>query len=239
MMTRSEVPAEFLDQPAPSATDVWANRPKWHATQKQIGYIASLVAERELPAEAAKSFADRITAAEAGDWERGIRFERASDFITRLLALPKKKVTNTRFVHGTTVEYIEVEPAKGDKDAVTVGRIKLADGRTLLPGSYGLDTSADDRFKNNTSFFKVWAAEGYGKGWGVKLYVSDDTSKVKLAGKTETDVIEAIIAAGPAEASALFGHEFEHCGVCGRGLTKDDSRARGIGPVCARRLASF
>ena len=38
-----------------------------------------------------------------------------------------------------------------------------------------------------------------------------------------------------AAATALYGQELGHCGICGRELTDEDSRARGIGPKCAER----
>lgn len=36
-------------------------------------------------------------------------------------------------------------------------------------------------------------------------------------------------------ASVLYGHEVGTCGVCGRTLTDAESRARGIGPICAAK----
>lgn len=241
-MTRSEVPTEFLDQPAPTASgSVWDRRPRWHATKKQVDFIAGLLAQRELPAEAAKQFADRVAAAEAGDWEHGISFDRASGFITRLKALPKKLparggAMKPNPMNRVQVEFTEVQ-LDGDKKPRTVGHIVLPDGRKLLAGSYGIDTSDDDRFINDTSFFKVWANADFGRGWGVKLYVSDDTSKVGLAHGTQDDVVKAILDAGPEAAAKLFGLEFKRCGICGRGLTKDVSRELGIGPICRARLA--
>jgi len=41
------------------------------------------------------------------------------------------------------------------------------------------------------------------------------------------------IKANPREAAALFGQLTETCGRCGRDLSDDDSRERGLGPVCA------
>lgn len=40
---------------------------------------------------------------------------------------------------------------------------------------------------------------------------------------------------GPAEASKRYGREIGSCGVCGRTLTDEESRAAGIGPVCAAK----
>ncbi len=37
-------------------------------------------------------------------------------------------------------------------------------------------------------------------------------------------------------AAATYGQEYSHCGRCGRSLTDDASRARGIGPECATKL---
>jgi hypothetical protein len=42
------------------------------------------------------------------------------------------------------------------------------------------------------------------------------------------------IAAGPKAAAVLFGRETGTCGRCGSPLTNDASRARGLGPRCAR-----
>jgi hypothetical protein len=41
------------------------------------------------------------------------------------------------------------------------------------------------------------------------------------------------IKANPREAAELFGRLVGTCGRCGRDLSDDDSRARGLGPVCA------
>jgi hypothetical protein len=43
------------------------------------------------------------------------------------------------------------------------------------------------------------------------------------------------IKANPREAAELFGRLTETCGRCGRDLSDDDSRARGLGPVCATK----
>jgi len=48
--------------------------------------------------------------------------------------------------------------------------------------------------------------------------------------------ILALIAQDPQAAMLLYGREIGSCGHCGRTLTKDQSRERGIGPVCARGM---
>jgi len=135
----------------------------------------------------------------------------------------------------TRVEYEMLQTDSGERE---VGRVVFDDGSYVLMGSYGVDTSGDANFVNDTSFFKLWiqkSDEDYGKGWSLKLYVSDDTSRVSIGVPTQIEMLKRI-AVDPLAASKLFGLEFKRCGVCGRGLTNDESRELGIGPVCGARL---
>lgn len=69
------------------------------------------------------------------------------------------------------------------------------------------------------------------KGWmGRKS--SDQTLPIALH---ERQTALAEIAKDARAASIRYGQEFGHCGVCGRGLTDEESREAGIGPVCAGR----
>ena len=45
------------------------------------------------------------------------------------------------------------------------------------------------------------------------------------------------MAADVVEAVKRFGLERGVCGVCNRGLTNEESRALGIGPVCLAKLS--
>ena len=49
----------------------------------------------------------------------------------------------------------------------------------------------------------------------------------------------ALIAEDTHAALVRYGHELGHCGMCGLELTDEESRARGIGPVCAGKLAAL
>lgn len=78
-------------------------------------------------------------------------------------------------------------------------------------------------------------SDGPWAGWTfVSVQASDEFHRLK--GDVARRALEAIIAAGPREASIRYGHELGSCGVCGRTLTDEDSRARGIGPVCAAKV---
>lgn len=67
----------------------------------------------------------------------------------------------------------------------------------------------------------------------VKMFSSDETYPVR--GEAKGNVLK-MIAENPAEASLNYGKHIGHCGVCGKQLTDEDSRAKGIGPVCAENM---
>lgn len=46
------------------------------------------------------------------------------------------------------------------------------------------------------------------------------------------------IAANPEAACSLYGHTLGRCGICGRTLTNEESRGKGIGPICAERFTA-
>lgn len=129
--------------------------------------------------------------------------------------------------------HVKYENVPTDQGTRRMGRAVLPTGEQVLGGSYGIKTRKDPRFVNDVTFFKLWIGDR--GGWRVQMYVSDDLHRVQLSVDTQIDVLRKI-AKNPAKAAARFGHEFGHCAICGRGLTNDESRARGIGPVCAERL---
>jgi len=66
----------------------------------------------------------------------------------------------------------------------------------------------------------------------VKVQASDDLHPVK--GQAAAAVL-AEIAKDPEGASRRYGREIGRCGVCGRTLTDEKSRAEGVGPICASK----
>lgn len=100
-------------------------------------------------------------------------------------------------------------------------------------GRYAIET--EDGATNGLAFYKVdrptegrWAGRVF-----VKLMVSDEEQRMSWA--ATKSILAKIASVGAAEASARYGHEIGECGVCGRTLTNDDSRERGIGPICAAK----
>jgi hypothetical protein len=154
--------------------------------------------------------------------ERDLASETRVAWNARLLTLhgdPAEVAALTRDKASTLITYLfglpvfEAKPAA--VDAVPAGHYALPDDKG------GVDFYRVDR-----------PTEGR---WAGKVFVSiqhgdDHTTMSKMGGATVLRRIETI---GAAECSKLYGRELGKCGVCGRTLTNDESRAAGIGPVCA------
>lgn len=103
--------------------------------------------------------------------------------------------------------------------------MNIPDGRYAITFNNGVTRF----FKVNTPVTGRWAGRTF-----LEIQAGDDTFPVKDYAK-RTAVL-ANIAADPAKASAHYGHKIGACGVCGRTLTNEESRAVGIGPVCAAKF---
>lgn len=97
-------------------------------------------------------------------------------------------------------------------------------------GSYAIDTVADDAV-NEIAFYRVWI----GRTGFVKVYRQEGPSSIAIAWKDVPGILGRIEAAGTEDALRRYGQELGECGHCHRPLTNDESRARGIGPICARK----
>lgn len=86
----------------------------------------------------------------------------------------------------------------------------------------------------------------------LKFYIVDKPTEGRWAGRTFVSVMASderwpvknpdarravlmAIAADPQAAAIRFGKELGKCSICGRTLTDEESRNRGIGPVCAEK----
>lgn len=96
------------------------------------------------------------------------------------------------------------------------------------PGHYAIDTS-DTSAANETTFYFIWVGENE-NAWAVFLEHGPD--QTKLARNTVNPLFE-VIAKNPQRYLEAYGKLIGKCGVCGLRLTNDESRARGIGPICA------
>lgn len=177
------------------------------ASFKQREFLGKLVEEKVVPEDAAARLRARLETGVLGKQE-------ASAAISWLLSQPNKPKATTVGQGGRP----ELPEVPAGRYAVEVAGGEETDGEPVL------------------RFFKVDRPEAPSRWAGytfVKQLASDEEWPVR--GRRAKVVLEEI-AKNPEAASARYGHEIGACGVCGRTLTDAESRARGIGPVCAGRL---
>lgn len=101
---------------------------------------------------------------------------------------------------------------------------------------YRYATTNDD---GTTGFWKisVWENPTNGRRF-VNLYqIIGGQGAVRYSGNVKAMItIARKIAEDPKAAMIRFGREIGSCAHCGRTLTDEESRERGIGPVCARKV---
>jgi hypothetical protein len=102
-------------------------------------------------------------------------------------------------------------------------------------GKYALHGYAADSDTPTIKFYEVSRPD---KGqWAGATFVNELASDDRYPRKGQVGKrILAEIQQDIAGAFALYGQEIGVCGVCGRTLTDEESRARGIGPVCFKKV---
>lgn len=106
----------------------------------------------------------------------------------------------------------------------------------LVPGHDKFRVAVVLAGETKLRFFRIDAPQR-GKWVGavfVKEQAGDELYPVKPVGREEA-VLTAVLNEGKA-ALVRYGLELGACGICGRTLTDEDSRMRGIGPVCWDKL---
>ncbi len=132
-----------------------------------------------------------------------------------------KKVVRS-YEEGRTTPETQV-PAQREEEPVR-GPLASKVFAAVPEGRYAVDSDA-----GHTMFVMVRRYES--GAYVVMLQVSDDFTKMtKPAARA---VMGKIFDQGVKESAIRYGKELGVCGVCGRTLTNEASRAAGIGPVCA------
>lgn len=101
--------------------------------------------------------------------------------------------------------------------------------------------------KVDSTRLKVLVKKGHPNGrWADTIFVSDGavygqrkTYGKQMPGREYVGDIQAElreILADPRAAMAAYGHLVGRCGMCNRPLEDEESLARGIGPICAKKL---
>lgn len=182
-------------------------RPAGMATDNQIGYICDLLAQVTDGAASVKGLSSALTTA------------RDEGKLTFAIAW-------------NTIDKLKVEIAsKKAEQAAPAARVIEANKIPLVPsGRYAIER------EGTLKFYKVdrptegrWAGKTF-----VSVQASDELHSVRSY--TERRAILVEIAKDSQAAMERYGRELGRCGHCGRTLTNEESRARGIGPVCAQRM---
>lgn len=120
------------------------------------------------------------------------------------------------------------EPKKLAAPAATLPEVASGRYAVEVPGGYPANTTL--------KFFKVdRPTEGRWAGWTfLNIQAGDELFAIKNF-QMKLEVLR-LIAADPKAAMLRYGKEIGSCGHCGRTLTNEESRERGIGPVCAGKL---
>lgn len=109
------------------------------------------------------------------------------------------------------------------KHNVVTGKLTLPD---VPEGRYAVEVDG---------VLKFYSVDVSDNGF-VKAFVWASDEQHELPFKAMVAVLDLIVAVTPLEASKAFGRAIGKCGKCHRTLTDPNSRAAGIGPVCAGRL---
>lgn len=121
---------------------------------------------------------------------------------------------------------VQAEP----RPAQTTDAPAIPAGRYAVPSKTG---------NNDLDFYRVDVpTEGKWKGYTFVRRVIGGQGDITIRGAEAKDALRRIAEAGVRKALATYGHAIGRCGLCGRELTDEQSRAEGIGPVCAGRLAA-
>lgn len=106
------------------------------------------------------------------------------------------------------------------------------DQNTVPAGRYALTTDGDP------TFYQVdRPTEGRWDGWTFVNLIHPGGDRIRPIKGGERGKVLALLAENPTAYSAEYGKHTGTCGVCSRLLSDPESVARGIGPVCARRLS--
>jgi hypothetical protein len=177
--------------------------------------------------------------------------------VKRVLALLGEKQRLIRHSVGAASER-SGDPGDADARALEEARVERFDFEESGEGEEGFDSGRlpSGRYAitgedGTTDFYEVDRGAGKWDGWLFVSAVYGDSESplgsVRPSGCVRGKNIGAValssilekLARDPVEAMERYGREIGRCAVCGRRLTDEGSRERGIGPVCYHRVSSW
>jgi len=127
------------------------------------------------------------------------------------------------------IDWLKAQPVKARTEAVT----PAASAPEVPAGRYAVAT--EDGAINALAFYKVDHGKGRWDGMTFVTLVLGGHQERPLGTGQAAKAVLRKIAADVEGAAAAYGHEMGRCGFCHLPLTNDVSRARGIGPDCAKK----
>jgi len=176
------------------------------ATLNQISYIKKLLEKKLFPGNP-DALAQTLTTLTKSE---------ASMLIGKLLACPWK----------STAPAVPVPAPKNPAPVTPINNVpktpKIGEGHYAVVDNDGV-----------LKFYSVQVPEdGQWKGYTFLAYEAGDRY-MPIKDRAERNRIFELIAKNPEEAMKEYGRKIGKCGHCHRKLTDQESRDRGIGPICA------
>lgn len=199
------------------------------ATDNQVAFVADLLARRDLSALTGKT-AERVLligSAIAGVTEGNYITGERGEMVNRHLERPLTKAGASKLI-----ELLKALPASAPIKA-TPADLPSAD--VVPAGCYALDTK--EGALNETVFYRVDRPEE-GR-WAGRVFVKrleGGDREIRVPVGQVAGILERIASVGAEEAFKAYGRLTRVCGVCGKSLTNDESRAYGIGPKCRQKF---
>lgn len=177
------------------------------ATEKQVAFIHKLVGERQIPWGTRGLTEPEVAAMDV---------KQASGMIEFLLAMPRRTVV--------------LDYGKFNQQVAGLPNSKYAlETAALLPYLVSENVSGDLLF--------VEVREFKGRKYVRRLHGAPGSfTRTRFSVEDGLQVVSAI-AANPAAAALAFSVAYTCCACCLAPLTDEESRARGMGPICAKRFA--
>jgi hypothetical protein len=179
-------------------------RPNDPATEPQINYVRSLMVRRD------------------------------TSTVQDLVRLVTAKIEADKLTYATVTSAINVLKSLPVIEVVAqrdqVARTNIKDAIDRVPeGRYAIQRENDNRIM----FYKIdKPADGRWKGF-IFVSVQAGSEYYPIKNPQSKSVVLVEIAKDPRGAAVLYGKKLERCAICNRPLTDPDSRAAGIGLICA------
>jgi hypothetical protein len=190
------------------------------ATDKQIAFALRLLAERSLVEFDGAPFDAEAVTTVLTEGTRTPSKGRMSALIEALLAAPRKADRTATQVQASASPVVGLDLSG------------LPSGTYGVPGG---DTRLKVEIKNvSKGKWAGWVFVSDGAVYGEGTRYGRQAPGATYQGRIE-DQLRAILS-DPQEATAAYGRLTGTCGLCHRPLEDEESVARGVGPICARKF---